>query len=253
MSPGNPILNPWQTVHSIPPLSDKELHIWRIDLPLSPAVLAFCHSLLTPEESERANRRRQLQARQQFIAGRGALRRILAAASGLDPHLIPITAAPGGKPELINSDIAFNVAHSGDTILIAVHRGGTIGIDIERVDPARQFLEIAQHSFTPSENLALLAIDDPERRRQTFYQLWARKEAIAKADGRGLALPFTSFEVPSSATNSALIRIDQPDDCAARTFYVSDLPLETGLAGALALDSPIREMKLLMFPRHELQ
>ena len=87
------------------------------------------------------------------------------------------------------------------------------------------------------------------RNQEISGQLWR----WAKADGRGLALPFTSFEVPSSATNSALIRIDQPDDCAARTFYVSDLPLETGLAGALALDSPIREMKLLMFPGHELR
>jgi len=253
MSSGNLLLNPWQTVHAIPSLPGGELHIWRIGLPLLPDVLDSFHSLLTPQEVERANRLRQPQARQQFIAGRGILRRILAAASGLDPHLIPITTAPNGKPAFAQSGIAFNVAHSGDTVLIALHRGGSIGIDIECIDPTRSFMEIAQHSFTPSENLSLLAIDDPDERRDTFYQLWTRKEAIAKADGRGLVLPFTSFHIPPFPANSTPIPIDQTETTPRRTFYVTDLPLETGLAGAMALDSPIHEMKLLMFPRHELR
>jgi 4'-phosphopantetheinyl transferase len=247
MPPRNPISNPWQTAHSIHSLPPGELQIWRIDLPVSPTLLATCQSLLNPEEAARAERRRQPQARQLFIASRGVLRQLLAAATGLDPQKLTITAAPGGKPELPGSGIAFNVAHSGNTILIALSHGGQLGVDVEHIDPARPFDEVAQHSCTPAESLELFALNDIDQRRQAFYRLWARKEAIVKADGRGLALPFNSFALPLSPASSTPIHIAQPSG-PARTFYVTDLPLEPGLAGAIALETPIDRMKLLIFP-----
>ena len=251
MPPRNPISNPWQTVDSIPSLPEGELHIWRVDLPVAPALLTICQSLLSPEEATRAERRRQPQARRLFITGRGVLRQLLAAVTGLDPRELAIIAASGGKPELPGSGIAFNVAHSGDTILIAVSRSGQLGVDVEHIDPTRPFDEVAQHSCTPGESLELFALNDMDERRQAFYRLWTRKEAVAKADGRGLALPFNSFALPLSAASSTPVKIAQPVG-PAKTFSVTDLPLEPGLAGAIALDATIKRTKLLVFPRHEL-
>jgi 4'-phosphopantetheinyl transferase len=241
------MLNSWQVVDELPALLDDDVHVWRIELPVRPAFLEACYGLLSTEESARAERRLQLQARQQFVVGRGALRRILGAVTAADPRMLPLEAEPGGKPGLACSEIAFNVAHSGDTILIAVRRKGLLGVDVERIDPAMAWMEVAQDSFTAAENFALAALRDTKERRRLFYRLWTRKEAVAKADGRGLALPFGSFEVPASALETMTVTLER--HAGARSFYVMDLPLGSSLAGALATDSSVHQMKLLVFPQ----
>ena len=253
MAPAESLSNEWQTVDAIPPLLDDELQLWRIELPVKPGFLETCRSLLTEEETTRANRRKQAEARLQFIVGRGTLRILLAAACGLEPGAIPLATSPGGKPELPGVDLAFNVAHSGPTILIALHRGGLVGVDVETVKPSMQFADVAKHSFTESENQELSSISDLDQRRYAFYQQWARKEAIAKADGRGLRLSTSSFELPLSRSQSATVEVSRLSGSGNKRFYVNDLPLGSEIAGAIAMDSAIVNMKLLMFPMHEIQ
>jgi len=251
MPPGNPMLNSWQTVDAIPALLNEEVHVWRIELSVRATVFEACYALLTPEEIARSKRLRKSQAREQFIVGRGALRQILGAITGIDPRQLYLVAARGGKPGLAGSDIAFNVAHSGNTVLIAVRLRGVLGVDVERIEPAMRFAEVAEHSFAAVENLWLAGIHDPEERRRVFYQLWTRKEAVAKADGRGLALPFRSFEVALSASERAAVTMER--DAGGQSFWVMDLPLGNEMAGTLATDSPVGEMKLLVFPPYEVR
>jgi 4'-phosphopantetheinyl transferase len=249
MAPADPMSSVWQTVDAIPPLPDDELQVWRIELPVGPGLLEACHSVLSAEEAARADHRKQVEARQQFVVGRGALRRLLGAACRLEPRVVPLAVSAGGKPELSGIEVAFNLAHSRHTILIALRRRGLAGVDVEHIDLSLQFPEVAQHSFTQTENLELAAISNLDRRRFAFYQQWTRKEAVAKADGRGLRLAMSSFEVPFGPSQSVPIEVDPMPGAGSRHFYVSDLPLGSGIAGAVALDSAIVNMKLLMFPQ----
>ena len=168
--------------------------------------------LLSPVEMQRAARMRPGRGRDEFIAGRGALRRLLAremSAEGrevdLDVNLIDLDVDPReisfrvgtyGKPSIEGDagGLEFNLAHSQGLVLIALSRAGAVGIDVE--DPTRpvEALEIARTNFH-AEEIAWLE-SRPERERTTaFYWIWTRKEAVAKADGRGLMLLPSSYSV----------------------------------------------------------
>ncbi len=53
---------------------------------------------------------------------------------------------------------------------------------------------LAERVCTPAERAYLRAVPAPERRR-ALVRLWTRKEAFAKALGRGLELPFETLDV----------------------------------------------------------
>ena len=98
----------------------------------------------------------------------------------------------------------FNVAHSGGQALYAFASEGDVGIDVEHVrslDP----LALSSTCFSSAEQHELSAVD-PEVRLRTFFDGWVRKEAVVKADGRGLTLPLQSFTVTLCGTP----RVAQP-------------------------------------------
>lgn len=88
-----------------------------------------------------------------------------------------------GKPIL--DGYYFNLSHSGSMVICAV-ANNSIGIDIQQIRQCRN--RIIDKYFTADEK-ALIDCDSE------FTRLWARKEAIAKADGRGLARIISCIDV----------------------------------------------------------
>ena len=254
MTPKNRISSDWKavgTLDALPLLPPEELQLWRVELTGADILFEACMSYLTEEEHARSARRRHAQSRRQFVIGRGCLRLLLGAVLETAPRLVPITAGPHGKPELPSpgSAVSFNVAHSGDTVLIALCRHASVGVDLEQINPSLEFMPVAQASFTRTETMKLAELTDPAQQRMAFYRCWTQKEAVAKADGRGLALPMSSFEVPISPAHSAPVSIKQPSRTGSKVYYVTGLPLGGAeFAGAVALDTGGFSMKLLRFP-----
>jgi 4'-phosphopantetheinyl transferase len=238
----------WQVEDHLAAPAGNEAHLWKIELANSRRLIETCISFLSADEINRANRFQHVQAREQFIIGRGWLRRLLATATGMEPALIPLAVSRYGKPEAPGTGVSINVAHSGGTILIALCRGGRVGIDVEDISSTADFLEVARYSFTQAEFLYLASIDDADQRRRAFYRCWTQKEAVLKADGRGLSVSMTSFEIPLPLASTATVHIGESPDAAASHFYVADLPLSESFAGAVALDSSDRQIKLLTPP-----
>lgn len=88
------------------------------------------------------------------------------------------------KPRLEGPEnFSFNLTHSGDLVVCAAARGMRLGVDIEKVRPAPDILNSGIFS---TEELADL--DAKKCTPEAYLQLWTRKEALAKADGRGLKL-----------------------------------------------------------------
>ena len=56
-------------------------------------------------------------------------------------------------------------------------------------------------SALSSAEVALLAARPETERSCSFLRLWTAKEAIAKADGRGLTLPFNQLDVATAVTD----------------------------------------------------
>jgi 4'-phosphopantetheinyl transferase len=245
------MLSNWIPVNALPRLETDEVQLWRIQLDGTSGLSERYNSLLSPSEQAHASRFRLDQAREHFIVGRACLRVLLGNAFGADSSSIEIETGVNGKPEthFFNaSNIFFNVAHSKNTILIALGRQGVLGVDVEYFDRLTDIMEVARCNFTEDENASLAAIADWEARTRVFYRYWTRKEAVAKADGRGLLLSLSSFDVSYDSTNLHPVRVSESADEEGKLYFVSDLDLGNEAAGAIALESPSCNVTRLIFP-----
>jgi hypothetical protein len=113
-----------------------------------------------------------------------ALRLILAAVTGYDPHAIRFATGYRGKPYLADLPRAphFSLSRSGDIALIAVTWDGPVGVDVERIRPD---LEIAAfvRDLVGAGEVARIEAMPHERRERAWFQAWTRLEAVAKASG----------------------------------------------------------------------
>ena len=142
------------------------------------------NQLLLPDEQQRAARYARLADRLRFRVGRASLRHLLGQRLGLPPAAVPLRLSPLGKPELAGSaGVHFNVAHSGEWVLLAL-AAHPVGIDVEEQNPTLDFADVAAHRFGPAERQRLAQSAQPIA---TFYQLWTQLEARAKAAGLGLS------------------------------------------------------------------
>ena len=69
---------------------------------------------------------------------------------------------------------------------MAVALDREVGIDVERIDPNRDVLKLAPRALSP-EDAGAVAAAAPEERSTLFHRAWARREAVAKCLGVGLA------------------------------------------------------------------
>jgi len=243
--------NKWSSVDDLPPLEADEAHLWRMDLADAAGLANRYTSLLSASERVEADRRRVGQTRDHFIIGRACLRVLIGNALEIDPREVGITKGIHGKPEtpaIGGRGISFNLAHSKDTLLIALRRQGAVGVDVEYFDPSTDFMEVARANFTENESNSLAAIEDPTSRLRTFYCYWTRKEAVGKADSRGLLLPLASFDVSFESMNFHPVHVNESPDKKGKLYFVSDLDLGDKAAGALALESSESHIRRLIFP-----
>jgi 4'-phosphopantetheinyl transferase len=175
----------------IPPLAFEGVQVWRLELGAAGAADRFSR-LLSPDEKRRADAIRVLPVREEFVAGRGLLRLLLGAAVGVAPGSIVLRTEQNGKPCLAQSaNVEFNVSHSEGMILIALSRASVVGVDVEFVSgefgEAEELIGIARESFHAGEITSIARTPPGRERLLAFYRAWTRREAVAKADGRGIA------------------------------------------------------------------
>lgn len=133
--------------------------MWRVDLDAPDVDLGP----LSADERARAARFLRDEPRRRWQAGRGALRTVLGGYLGIAPAAVELRLGHRGKPALADPDasLRFNLSHSDELALIALARGREVGIDVERIG----------------------------ERPPSFYAEWARREALGKCFGGGLAEP----------------------------------------------------------------
>jgi len=93
------------------------------------------------------------------------------------------------------TDIDFNISHSGNMVVCCVTDSGQIGIDIEQIKE----IDLVDYTdyFTPNE---WSIINDYTNRFEGFYDFWTRKEAVLKAIGTGFHTPLSSVDVSGNET-----------------------------------------------------
>ena len=130
----------------------------------------------------------------------------------MHPSEIEFDAGPHGKPQLVGAPVRFNLSHSGDLALIALTARAEVGVDVERTSRRSSAVE---RTLTDGERATL----DGRDRHTQLLRLWCRKEALAKASGGGLGWAPETF-----------------DTTAPGEYQLSDLSLDDGYVGALAVE-----------------
>ena len=198
--------------------------------------------LLDTDEHQRWTALRRADDRDRFLVGCAMTRLALARYLDQAPDQIAIDRAcewcarPHGKPRLANAPaprIEWSVSHSGERVGVAFTFGVPVGLDVEQCRPDVSIEELAPEVLTPPE-LGVFATIPSQRRVAAFFTYWTRKEAVAKATGRGLTLPLNTFEVSEPTTDARLVTSPW-DSSLAASVTMHDLSLDAEYAACVAL------------------
>lgn len=207
----------------------SEALVWRLaPEAATEAEVAAARAVLAPDEREKADGYVREVDRRRSALVRAALRRAAGGALGLDPAAVRLTVGPWGKP-LVEDDpgLHVNASHTDGLALVALTRAGPVGVDVERLRGDVEALDLARRYFAPGEAERLAGLP-ADAHAGAFLRLWARKEAVLKAAGRGLGggLDVSTGDGPGWAA------VDAPGLGAC---WVSDLDVGPGHAAALAV------------------
>ena len=207
--------------------------VWLADLDAAdagPDALA----VLSEDERERAGRFVFDVHRRRFMACRAWLRARLAARLSRMPGALRFEYGPVGKPSLAGGGLRFNVSHSDRYALLAIVDDAEIGVDIEQLRALRDMDAVAERVFSAAEREVLAGVG-PNRKVETFFAGWTRKEAYIKARGEGIGM-LQDIEVALAPDDAPrLIRVDgQPAEL--QRWSIQALSPVSGFAGAVCVE-----------------
>jgi 4'-phosphopantetheinyl transferase len=228
--------NPWANGAPLAPsLSRSAVQVWRLflDAYTLQRTLTGAANMLGPEEMRRAARMRSAAARSEFMAARSLLRVLLGRVLETDPRTVPLQLSAQGKPYVAAAlPVEFNLSHSRGLVVVAIGLGMPIGVDVEFVNgefvAEDEWMQMARDYFRADEVHRLTQVPAGPHRVVAFYQQWVRKEALAKADGSGLALPLKRLGATADEEGKAWM------DAGGVDALVQSLPVGPDHVGAIA-------------------
>jgi phosphopantetheinyl transferase len=184
--------------------------------------------------ADRGYRRREDDERRSLVA-RAALMRLVATRTQVEPAEVAITYDERGRPSIGDSTIRVSIAHSGDYVVCAAAER-RVGVDIERLDRPEADEGLARRVSTPAEFAQYHRLSE-DARVAALVRLWAGKEAVTKAIGAGLAIPFDQIAVRGQTARLVGARRE-----AWRVEHLEGAP--AGYALALATETRWRRLRL---------
>ena len=219
-----------------------ETHVWYLDLDKLGKSLR--HAL--GGEPGRAGQQRLTLGQLKF-ARRFYLKLLLGAYLGIPGKLVKINRSKRGKPSLDESEhqsnLHFSIAKSGNRVLIGFSSTAMLGVDLEPIGRrAHAPLGLARRYFSAAE-ARNLELTGPDHLDGAFLRVWACKEAVVKASGKGIANQFCQFAVETNPDQPPVILEFEQDDPAQ--WSLAMLQPDDGFMGAVALHH--RRMKVRAF------
>lgn len=228
------------------PVAVDAPEVWRAPLDPPPAIFDGLAALLSRgERAEAARQRDPIDVRRRMTA-RALVRLLLGRRLKVPPEAVALRRGPQGKPLLFEPPfpLHFNLSHCGDWAVVALG-SRPVGIDLERPRPV-DMLALAERFCSPGERDRLARL--PEAARQNaFFAAWVAKEAVAKARGDGLRLPFRSIELDLADPAAPRLVALAGDSGAARSWSLRSIPAVPGHCCAVAV-APVAELRTGAFP-----
>lgn len=249
-------------------LLPNHIHLWQISLD-SISSLETYYAILPVDEKKRADRFVFDKHRQRFILAHFGLRKILSGYLNIAPEKIQFETLSHGKPQIhqdqryyqyrtpinqfihheaqdwtpIKHSLEFNLSHSEDVALLGIRTEKMIGVDIE-YHQDREFLGIAEHVFSEKECQILAGLSDPLQ-IQSFFHVWAQKEAFIKAIGQGLSYPLKTLTVASLPPAGIIEKNDAHPDL--NDWYMHSFQPNPHCQAAVATLNPIEKITFFDF------
>ncbi|ORU89758.1 MAG: hypothetical protein A6F71_01980 [Cycloclasticus sp. symbiont of Poecilosclerida sp. M] len=188
--------------------------------------------ILDDAEQKKAARLVQAKHRWRALAVRIQLRLLLSKYMSIAAHEIEFGVGEYGKPYVKNSDIKFNISHSGDRTLVAISLLDGLGVDIEYWRPLDNLRGLVKRNFSHNEQMQWENVSGDDK-LPTFFKLWSVKEAFIKATGRGLGLGLTrcSFSLESTKL------LDCPNEYGSVDGWSCIIMDEDGVSAAMVVKS----------------
>jgi len=224
---------------SEPNLTSDIIHIWFavLDQPVS-EISGFVKTL-SKDETIRAGRFHFQKDRNRFIARHGILRTILGCYLGVKASELQFYHGKAGKPatsEIFGKRaIHFNISHSDGVALFAFARKYEIGVDIERIRDISESEQIVEQFFSARDKFFYHALPQ-EKRRDAFFNCWARQEAFTKGIGQGLSWPLNKFDVMPVTGEWYSPQTVEGAPKGVSDWSIQSLNLDREYAGALAIN-----------------
>ncbi len=215
-------------------LNIGSVSIYRFKLDLNAEDQGRALALLSEEEKARAARFVREYHAARFAAGRAALRTILGSWMQAAPAGIRFEYGEKGKPVVARGP-EFNLSHSHNIALLAVTTQGSVGIDIEEVDPRTEIAGIARSFFTAAETEELLALKTHEEQVERFYRLWTCKEAYLKARGTGISAGLNKCELSFDNDNARIVVPAEPAE--TKRWQIRMLAAPVGYIAAVCAET----------------
>lgn len=224
-----------------PELSSGQVHLWLADIRDWQGKHLILQSLLSDVELQRLARYKIPQKREQFTISRGILRLLLASYTGEDPANLQLKTNLAGKPFLPDSQVRFNLSHSGDHLLLGVTLFDHIGVDIQEIYPISNMDKIIKGYFSDQE-YAFLKSQAPENHLNIFFVIWTAKEAYLKALGDGFTLSPRNVDILPGSDPAKSFIIGESSDAGKNTAWtIQTLNLPKRYQGALAVRGELVE------------
>jgi 4'-phosphopantetheinyl transferase len=219
------------------------IQIWHGNIAAKDADYQSYWRVLDATEQTQAGKFKNDLLRKRYIEVHGRLRTVLAQLLNEPPEKIRIKTAEHGKPYLVDTpELAFNLSHSENVMVIAVSWNCRLGVDIEFCTPRTSLAGLVDKCFAVEEIAYWRQLPEAQKTLE-FYRFWTRKEAFVKAIGRGIALGLNQCVInPENQTEFLSV----PADCGeAATWHAQDLVLGQGFCSALVTDKEIVEVRLM--------
>lgn len=225
-----------------------ELHIWMASLKEAEDYSQRLLASLSEQEREKGGRLVKPEHCQRYLLAHGVLRDILSRYVDETPGAIRFGKHDHGKPYLLNSDLEFNLSHSGEQLVVAVSTKGPVGVDVELTQKNHEFDDIVYRFFAEQEQREYQLYKTEESRRQAFYRAWTRKEAYLKATGLGLSYPLNQFAVSLAPDEKHCLLHDKNDTNVRTKWTVLSFDVDAHYLASLAIEAPIENFQTYTWP-----
>ncbi|WP_298500408.1 4'-phosphopantetheinyl transferase superfamily protein [uncultured Algibacter sp.] len=228
-------------------LRDRNVHLWVLNLNNSNKKITFLNNYLSENETLKASKFKFNKDKNCSIITRGALRLLSGKYLNLNPKNIKFKYGKYGKPDFdFETNLKFNVSHSGNMAVIGFVLNDDIGIDVEKIKTDFDVFDIVSNYFSSLEIESLKELPAIEQVKG-FYRCWTRKESFIKAKAKGLSFPLDSFSVSLDSDEKVELLETKWDKNEKDLWKLFPFSPEEGYLGAVSVKGKVEEVRYFSF------